>query len=362
MAKDRITLVVSDFHLGAGADLPDGRSNYLEDFHYDAKFIEFLQYYSSGEYARREVELVVNGDFFNHLQIFPDEKDPEFITEEVAVRRTNAIMIGHADVFAALADFAAVPHHTIVFMIGNHDLGLFWPAVKRIVVERLGSTVRVHPEPEYVSDGVRIEHGNQQVAENRVDFEHPLLHYDSRPPVLNLPWGDIFVIRFLNRMKRGRPYVDKVYPFGYYLRWALFHDTGFAIKTAVAGLLYFLQVVLGIGRNGKLGRAEFFKVVKEFSFPVSMDRSAKRIFALHPDLRVVVFGHGHRAASRVFAGGRQYFNTGIWNEMISLDIGTMGRMLKLTFVEIARGKDDAPRGKLCEWKGAYHEVEELGLL
>ncbi len=361
MSKEKITLVVSDFHIGGGPELSDGTANYLEDFFQDAKFVEFLNYYSSGENARREVELVINGDFFNHLQLFPDEERPQFITEAVALRRTGLIFSGHADVFDGLAQFAAAPHHSIVFMIGNHDVGLLWQSVRQMVVNRLGPSVRVHETPAYISDGVWIEHGNQQVAENRMDFARPIIENDRGESVLNLPWGDIFVIRFLNRVKRGRRYIDKVFPFRIYLRWALIHDTCFAIRTAFAGLFYFLQVLLGIGGNGDLGRREFLKIAKEFSFPVKMDRSAKRILALHPNVRIVVFGHGHRAAARVFAGGKQYFNTGIWNEMISLDIGTMGRTLKLTFTEILHGRDRIPHGRLREWKGAYREVEEIGL-
>ncbi|MFA4873893.1 MAG: hypothetical protein WC956_09120 [bacterium] len=362
MAKEKITLVVSDFHLGAGPELPDGKTNFLEDFFHDAKFVEFLDYYSSGDYARREVELVINGDFFNHLQVFPDEERPELITEAVTIRRTEAIMAGHPAIFDALSRFAAAPRHSIVFMIGNHDVGLFWPSARDLLVQMLGPTVRVHAEAAYISEGVWIEHGNQHVAENRMNFSQPILDGSRGEPIINLPWGDIFVIRFLNRVKRGRPYIDKVFPFRLYLRWALIHDTCFALKTSFVGFFYFLQLVLGIGDGGRLGRREFFKIAKEFSFPVHMERAAKRIFALHPDVHVVVFGHGHRAAARAFAGGKEYFNTGIWNEMISLDIGTMGRSLRLTFAEIARGKDNIPHGRLREWKGAYREVEEMGLI
>ncbi len=47
MRRERLRLVVSDFHLGAGAVLPDGSANYLEDFFHDAMFAEFLDYHGA---------------------------------------------------------------------------------------------------------------------------------------------------------------------------------------------------------------------------------------------------------------------------------------------------------------------------
>lgn len=362
MTRSRTKLVISDFHLGAGPVLPDGRANYLEDFFHDSKLVEFLEHYSSGDYERAEVELVINGDFFNHLQVYPKEGHPELMTESVAVMRTEAIMAGHPGIFIALGEFAAKPHHTIVFMIGNHDIGLLWPKVADMVVDRLGSNVRINKGPVYAEGGVWIEHGNQQVAENRIDFENPFLKEGFEEPIINMPWGDLFVIRYLNRRKKERPYIDKVYPFRLYLRWALIHDTVFALKAAGAGIAYFFAVLLRIGENKRFARQHFLKIVKEFSFPVKMDRAARRIFSINPSYSIVVFGHGHQAAAKVMRGGRQYFNTGIWNEMISLDIGTMGRQLKLTFVEITYDRDGVPHGHLKEWRGVYREVEEMGLV
>ena len=362
MTRKRIRLVLSDCHLGAGPVLRDGSANYLEDFLLDRNLVEFLEYHMSGEYAKAEVELIINGDFFNHLQVFPDEERPELMTQQVVFRRTAAIMNGHAEVFEALTQFAAAPRHSVVFMIGNHDVGLLWPSVRRFVTSKLGPTVRVHEGPVYFDDGVWIEHGNQRVAENRIDFDRPFVEDGEEEPIINVPWGSLFVVRYLNRMKKERPYIDKVYPFNLYLRWALIHDTLFALRASAMVLVYFMSVLLRLGENRRFSRRHFVKIMKEFSFPVKMDRAARSIFAENPSCRIVVFGHGHQAASKLFGGGRQYFNTGIWNEMISLDLGSMGRQLKLTFVEISSERDGSPCGALREWKGAYREVEEVGRL
>ena len=61
----KLKLVVSDFHLGKGPYRDDGSVNVFEDFRQDGKFAQFLDYHSDGEWKDAEVELVVNGDFFN---------------------------------------------------------------------------------------------------------------------------------------------------------------------------------------------------------------------------------------------------------------------------------------------------------
>src|SRR4051794_15060514 len=71
MGIPKIKLVISDFHLSRGKWLKNGRRNPLEDFHQDDRFQEFLDYYSTGIYAATEVELIVNGDFFDPLAVIP---------------------------------------------------------------------------------------------------------------------------------------------------------------------------------------------------------------------------------------------------------------------------------------------------
>ncbi len=364
MSRPKIKLAVSDFHLGKGAFLPDGKRNYLEDFFYDQRFIEFLEYYSSNKYQRADIELVICGDFFNHLQVDPLEINPQIITERIALARTGAIMHGHARVFEALKVFASKPHHKITFLIGNHDIGLLWPSVRNLVEEEIGGQTKVYEKPQYFIDKVCFEHGNQHCAENWIDFEHPYINDDkiSKEPIVNLPWGDLFVIHFLNKVKQVRPYADKVFPFKLYFRWALFHDTRFALTVAGHAISYFLKVLFKIGEHNRFSLKKIYKIVKEFSFPIKMDKAAKRVLRQNPECKVVVFGHGHRPAAALFQDGSEYFNTGIWNEMINLDIGTIGRDLRFTFVEINYNKENIPHGMLKEWKGKYREVDDMVLV
>src|SRR5919205_3343434 len=122
----KIKLVVSDFHLGKGPYREDGSLNVFEDFRADAKFAEFLDYHCAGEHAADEVELVVNGDFFNLLSVDLDGRLFDSITERVAVEKIESCLRGHRAVFEALRRFGAYPGRAIVFLMGNHDPGMLF--------------------------------------------------------------------------------------------------------------------------------------------------------------------------------------------------------------------------------------------
>src|SRR5690349_10093081 len=121
MGERRLKLVVSDFHLGKGPYREDGSVNVFEDFRHDGKLAEFLDWHCAGEHEHDEVELVVNGDFFNLLSVDLDGRLMDSITERVAVEKTEAILRGHPVVFEALRRFNAHPARSIVFLMGNHD-------------------------------------------------------------------------------------------------------------------------------------------------------------------------------------------------------------------------------------------------
>jgi len=138
----KVKLVVSDFHLGAGHRNKDGSVNILEDFFHDREFIEFLQHFSGGAYDDAEVELILNGDFFNLLMIDYDEVEPDVITELVALRRMTKIMEGHRAMMNALRYFQTIPGKTLTFVMGNHDPGILFPSVQELVRSYVGEAAR----------------------------------------------------------------------------------------------------------------------------------------------------------------------------------------------------------------------------
>ena len=101
----KIKLIVSDFHVGEGRLLEDGSVNLMEDFIYDHKFIEFLQHYSSGDYQGYQVEMIINGDFFNMLQLDCEGQNPARVTEKISIKTMEKIMRGHSGLLDALREF-----------------------------------------------------------------------------------------------------------------------------------------------------------------------------------------------------------------------------------------------------------------
>src|SRR4051812_48585500 len=134
----KIKLVVSDFHLGKGHILPDGSLNIYEEFYYDDKFIEFLEYYSTGDFSGVEVELIINGDFFNLLQTDYKGHHTTVLTESIDLYKIQTIIAGHKLVFDALRKFAATPNRKITYIVGNHDQGMLWPKTRECVDEVVG--------------------------------------------------------------------------------------------------------------------------------------------------------------------------------------------------------------------------------
>ncbi|MCB0385206.1 MAG: hypothetical protein KDD43_07420, partial [Bdellovibrionales bacterium] len=75
-------------------------------------------------------------------------------------------------------------------------------------------------------------------------------------------------------------------------------------------------------------------------------------------VHTVIFGHTHVYQYRQWGEDMEYFNTGTWTELTSLDIASLGKITKLTYVLLEYPEDvERPRGRLKEWHG-YHRIEE----
>jgi UDP-2,3-diacylglucosamine pyrophosphatase LpxH len=269
-----------------------------------------------------------------------------------------AILRGHPELFQAMAAFARHPHHAITFILGNHDPGLLWEGVQKALREELGGTVRFAMDV-YYFDGVHVEHGNQYVADNRYDRRQYFLTDRLPEPIINLPWGSFFAIHYLNEVKKERPYIDKVYPFRLYQRWALIHDTWFAIRSSLKVAWWFFKFLLAPNPARQISFWQVIRILFEATVHPKLHKEAKRILLTHKDCRIVVFGHTHQHLYMKFAPGKEYFNTGTWNEKISLEVGSLGRTLRLTYVSLEYDKEGTPHGSLKEWKGRSDVVEEL---
>ena len=354
--KKRIKLIVSDLHLGLGRVLETGQTNPLEEFLYDEKFVEFLHFYTTGKYSEYEVELVLNGDIFNFLQVDYRGHFLTVITESVSLDKTKRIIEGHPQFFQAIKDFVKKEGNVVTYVVGNHDQCILWPGVRAHLNETLGTTIRFK-NIVYFVDGVHIEHGHMHEAANRLNPRKFFLRRNLPEPVLNLPFGSHFFVEFVLKIKQLYPHVDKIRPVNRMMRWALLNETWFTIKSGIGLVFYFVKALFSKDPRRNIPIKRILQVVFERTIFPDLSESARRIL-LDERVHTVIFGHTHVYQYRQWGAEMEYFNTGTWTEITSLDISSLGMITKLTYVLLDYPDDGGrPRGRLKEWHG-YHRIEE----
>jgi UDP-2,3-diacylglucosamine pyrophosphatase LpxH len=336
--------------------MADGATNQLEEFYYGEKLTEFINYYSSGTYRDAEVEIIINGDFLNFLQVDYRGHFLTVVTESVALEILKSIIQGHENVFRALKDFSAQPRNSITYIVGNHDQGMMWPACRAFLNHSVGTSVR-YKNIVYFFDGVHIEHGHMHEAANRLDPKRFFLKKDLPEPILNLPFGSHFFIELVLKIKEQYPHVDKIRPFSKMLRWALFNETWLIVSSFLRLGGFAIKTLFKKDPRRNWSIRNLLKIAFESAIFPDLSEAARKILR---DERVhtVVFGHTHVYQYRQWGSDKEYFNTGTWTELTSLDIVSLGKITKLTYVLIEYPADGSrPRGRLKEWKG-YHRIEE----
>ncbi|NBU20514.1 hypothetical protein EBS43_03720 [bacterium] len=256
MEQKKIKLVISDFHLSRGPWLPDGRRNPLEDFHQDDRFYEFLDYYSSGDLTNADVELVINGDFFDPLAVIPVPKAgeklrpldyPSEVEEESAVKKFQQIIQAHPITMKGLRLFIQ-RGKKIIFRWGNHDAALLWPKVQDLITRELSTTypqrIEFQKDP-YIFDRICIDHGHQHEYLNQFDEKNIFIERKTTrgiQTIQNLPFGSFFVLGFINRIKLERSYINQVQPFRLYLRFALLIEPMFFFINGFRAAWFFIKM------------------------------------------------------------------------------------------------------------------------
>jgi len=354
----RYKLVVSDFHVGMGQLLENGEVNPLEDFIFDGRFISFLDFYRTDEFAHAEVELVLNGDFLNTLLIYYGQDTPSEMSEADSIEQVNKIFAGHPELFDALAEFARTPNHHLTYVVGNHDPALLWRGVRDLWNERIGVDT-FFPGFVHAFDGIWIEHGHQYTMSNHFDPDHLFRQDGKGREILNLPWGCIWVIEYLYEIKKERVYIDRVQPFGRYLFLGLFFDPLFSLRALVRLVFWSIRqrTRAGMWRS----REEFlrtFEMLDQASLVPKLDPFARRILQ-KKGYHTVIFGHNHQAAYRRYGRDKLYINTGTWNDIIHLDVQNLGRQRRMTYAFIEYRGEEKPHAKLKVWKGTRQTEEDV---
>jgi len=352
-------VVVSDMHIGKGRILPDGSVNVLEDFVAERQFEEFLEFYGSGIFYDADMELILNGDIFNLIQVDYRGYYSPILTEEICAEKLKAVIRGRPRIMQALKKFGLLPNHRITFIIGNHDVDMIWDKCKIVFEEAVGVPI-LYKNFSYEVDGVHYEHGQQHEAVNRLNPKKIFITKGLKQPILNLPWGSHFVINFVIPLKMERPAIDKVRPINGFVRWILLNDFQFFVKTFVRAALYFFATRFSKSLYRATNLVTTMKILKEISVAPSLVKAAERILEMNPDLHTVIMGHTHNARYVQFTDGREYINSGTWTEVTSLDLMSLGKGTRYTYVFVDYTKNPLrPHAYLKEWRGRWHEDIEL---
>lgn len=175
--------VISDLHLGGRPDpvVAAGATGTRINHSY-AHLASFIHWLASVEAAKGPVELVLNGDIVDFL--LPDDANggapaPWTSDEGEVIRRLNAIVAGARDgeqdnPFEALTRFCMTEGCSLVLLLGNHDLELSLPGVRRHLVENIlggGRISFVYDNEAYCRGDLLIEHGNRYDVFNQVDHD-----------------------------------------------------------------------------------------------------------------------------------------------------------------------------------------------
>jgi len=347
----RAKVIVSDFHLGEGRRNWDGSLNLLEDFTVDHRFAEFVEYFSK---AYEEVELILNGNFFEMLRCRAVVDYPDVLFETYALELIRVEMEGHSKVIEALKKFLEKPSHRLVYILGEADVGVFWPKVQEELKRQISDRLEFYPSS-YLSDGIYVEHGHQYDGLYAIDLQQAFKQV-SGLPVLSLPWGAFFNAHFVQPLRKIRPQFFRVRPMKNYLLWSFLFETRFFLKVVAQ----FLRMLFSASSKrlypGNSLRT-IFRIFSSSADSESLEDYAE-LLCNSDAVQKVVFGHSHIPNYRQFRNGKEYFNGGTWTRNLSLDLKNLGAFHKLTYVlfEI-RGPE--VRGRLMEWHGRHEVVEDF---
>lgn len=222
----RQTFVISDLHVSdVEPEHPDRgplwrrfkQEGVHDDEHFAALFAHFRELA-----AGAPAELVLNGDVFEFDGILaaPDpipwrttwlERARGLAPEEEKSTWKMRRILAHHPVFVDELRAWLAEGHTLVFVVGNHDLELHWPAAQRALIAALDppDPVQVRVCAWFVRAGdTLITHGNQLddycVCQDPL---HPIVMVRKVPRVRS-PFGNLAGKLILNGMGLFNPHVD----------------------------------------------------------------------------------------------------------------------------------------------------------
>jgi UDP-2,3-diacylglucosamine pyrophosphatase LpxH len=364
-------IVISDLHLGAGLNV-NNRRNFLEDFHYDKELIEFVEYHSSGYYLDREVELIINGDFFDLLAVpFVKYFDDEFWSEKAALDKLKMILEAHSGVIEALKDFISFPNNRIVYIIGNHDAEFVFESLREYLIELFPESDRgkfrilINDETVYIpEEGIVLKHGHEYELAHQFTLKTCIATDINHNKYFIPPWGSYYVTRVINKFKEGRDYINAVRPVNKFIINGIIYDPLYTIRFIFANFYYFMMVrfVMIFKQNIKFSEV-FNHVKKDIQLFQNYESLTEEYVTSDENIKALIVGHTHDPVFREYDDGSIFINTGTWTKMYNLDFGKNFQGAKLTFARVdvkekslpepgeTIGRFDHLEISLNEWRG-----------
>ena len=356
-------IIISDLHLGAGPFVK-GKRNVLEEFHADGELIDFLDYFSTGNYKSRVVELVINGDFLDFLAVpYVDYFDDQFNSEKASLDKLELIIQAHKEIFETLLKFVKQKNKFITYIMGNHDGELLFKSVRDRLHHEFESLENFkivldefyHPHKELL-----IMHGHTLERPHRFSPEENIITLEGGEKYFLPPWGSFFVTRVINKFKEERNYLGAFKPYRILVAHGIVFDTLFTLRMLFTSWYYLFMVRIirhfHSPRGHKLG--EFLRdlldgIQSELGLSIKLSDEALLIFRKNPEVKTLVMGHNHEAEYTENGDGTTYLNTGTWTRFYHLDFAKLQLERKFTFAQIdffQNTEHQARLGLHC-WKG-----------
>lgn len=340
-------LVISDLHLSAGA-FYKGKKNPLEDFHSDEELVQFLEYFSTGEFSSKEVELIINGDFLDLLAVpYIKYFDDEFWSEKAALEKLEIILDAHPEVFDAINEFLKQKNKKIIYIIGNHDGELVFNSLKDKFLSRFDSEnlskIRIDNNVNSYSPakGIFIQHGHEYEHAHQFDPQNSIVKSSNGDQYFIPSWGAYYVTHVVNKYKPERVHVNEVKPIGTYLIHGFIFDTFFTLRFLIATIYFYMMVRFLHYFRLKMGWKSILEdAITELTLWEDYETLTRDFFKRNQEAKVLVVGHTHKPNFREFNDGTKFLNTGTWMRTVNLDLKSEFSQIPRTFAHIQLFKKD----------------------
>jgi UDP-2,3-diacylglucosamine pyrophosphatase LpxH len=215
----RYQFFISDTHLGVGRAANGSGWDAYEDARWASDFGAFVSYVESEGHGK--ADLIINGDAFELWQsrtVRCQSKNKDLgCSEQDALKRFKRVLSEHKAELERLKEFASKAGNRLVFVVGNHDAALLFPAVAneltaqfsgpqyRLTIERDG--MWTSPDRLVIAEhGHEVDPGDENALSG---WPQPFVKAGGIQ-YLNRPWGEQFVQAFYNQFEDKYPAIDNI--------------------------------------------------------------------------------------------------------------------------------------------------------